>query len=70
MRLLKALVDLSGLKIINSRATNLTNINIVVMAALIDERKTMTMCNRKAQENYDSYMKTVSLKVTMEGGHH
>jgi len=49
LRLLKALVDLSGLKIINSRATNLTNINIVVIAALINERKIMAVCGRKAQ---------------------
>ena len=34
-------MDLSDLKIINSRAIDLTNINLMWMATLIDGRKTM-----------------------------
>jgi len=42
------------------------------MIALIDGRKTMTVCDRKAQKDHDRYVKTVSLKVkiSMEGDHH
>jgi len=42
-------VDQLDLKIINTSAIDLTNINTVVMAALIDGRKIMTMCGGKAK---------------------
>jgi len=40
------------------------------MTTLIDERKTMAVCGEKARYDYDSYVKTISLKIktSMEGG--
>ena len=40
------------------------------MVARIDGRMTMTVCGRKARQDYGSYVKTVSLKVKIliEGG--
>ena len=42
-------MDLSSLKIFNSRVIDLANINAVVDGSLIDEKKTMTVCGGKAQ---------------------
>ena len=49
VRLLRAFVNLSGLKIINSGAIDLSNINQWWIAALIEGRKTMTVCGTKAR---------------------
>ena len=70
MRLLQALVDLSDLKIINSKTTDLKQTSMQWwMTVLIDGRKIMAVCSGKTRYDHVSYVKRVSLKVktSMEG---